>query len=395
MSTNREYLERTIGPLIRQAIEQGHSDLFFGPDMVHARVAGRVIPLDPDVHVSYDPLELRNLALVLLEEGASHFLESTPSVRNDHLTADPPGLFDDVGDLRKRPDQSRHSHRFSSAEDVLEQKGSVDLAYNFKDARARIKIYKAGGNVHVAMRLIPAHPGTFTQLGLPEPELETLAAAGSGLFLVTGPTGSGKSTTLAALLHHVSNTLPAMVLTIEDPIEYVIPSVRAAVVQREVPRDTPSYEVALEDALRQNPDVIMIGEIRNRETLHAALRLAASGHLVLTSYHAGDTEQAVARIVNSFPASDRAEVANLLSSVLVGILAQKLLPRLDESGRVLAYEHLPVNAATRNYIREGSYAQLRNVQGFTPFARVIDRLYQRKLISAQVHHAHTRGHGTT
>ena len=387
----RERLENMIGPVVANALKQGHSDLFISPGVVHARVAGRVVPIDPDTPVNYDPNTLRDLALMLLEEGADYLIERPgASVRNDRLAPEPQGLFDDVGDLRTRPDQVRHEHRFSSAEDVLDARGSVDLAYNFEAARVRLKIYKAGGDVHIAMRLIPREPGTFTQLLLPEAELQTLPAAGSGLFLVTGPTGSGKSTTLAALLTYISKVMPAMVITIEDPVEYIIPSYRARVIQREIGRDTPSYEFALEDALRQNPDVIMIGEIRNRETLYAALRLAASGHLVLTSYHAGDVEQAVARIVNSFPADDRAEVANLLSSVLVGILAQKLLPRADETGRVLAYEYLAANPATRNHIREGAYPQLRNVLGMVPFHRTVDMLYQQKLISPAIYKAHSR-----
>lgn len=389
---NRDYLEMTIGPLVAQALKEGYTDVFISPDRVFARVGDLIKPLDdPDLPPSFDPSKLRDLALVLLTEGVPHLFDKPKTVAAENLVAEQPlftGDEDDIVDLRTRPDETRYEYNFDGrAEELLDKRGSVDLGYDFKTGRVRIKVFLAGGNTNMVIRLIPKDPGTFEQLGLPSKELQMLPVMGSGLFVVTGPTGSGKTTTIASILQYINKNLPKAILTVEDPIEFVIPPIRSAIIQREVGRDTPSFKQALEDSLRQNPDVIVIGEVRDPDTLIDAIRIAASGHLVIISFHAGTPDTAISRIVNTIPDSFRNEARNLLASVLLGVLAQSLLPRASGPGRVLAYEYLPMSKAARTHIREGRFEQLLNDPGRITFKSVADALYGRKVIDNATYQA--------
>jgi len=226
-----------------------------------------------------------------------------------------------------------------------------------KVARFRVNLFWQRGSVGVAMRAIPRSIPSMKELGLP-PVLEKFALADVGLFLVTGPTGSGKSTSLAAMVDYINRNRNCHIVTIEDPIEYLHNHKNCIVNQREMYHDTNSFEAALKHVLRQDPDVILIGEMRDLETIQTALTLAETGHLVLATLHTADTTQAIGRIVDVYPPHQQPQARTQLSLVLVGIMAQVLLPTRDGSGRVAAFEVLTATPAVRHMIRSGELAQV-------------------------------------
>jgi twitching motility protein PilT len=223
--------------------------------------------------------------------------------------------------------------------------------------RFRVNFYWQRGSVAIAMRTIPHEIPNFTELSLP-PTMKHFAEADHGLFLVTGPTGSGKSTTLAAMLDYVNANRSCHIVTIEDPIEYLHRHKKSLVNQREMHQDTLSFQEALRHVLRQDPDVILIGEMRDLETIQTALTLAETGHLVLATLHTGDATQAITRIVDVYPSHQQIQAQTQLSMVLVGIVVQQLIRRKDCKGRVLAYEVLSATPAIRNLIRSGEMQQV-------------------------------------
>ena len=238
-------------------------------------------------------------------------------------------------------------------------RGEVDFSFSWQDrARFRVNGFRQRGSVAVALRLIPYELPDLADLGVPE-VVQRFTGLPQGLVLVTGPTGSGKSTTLAALLDRVNRTRPCHILTIEDPIEYVHRHRLAAVNQREVGTDTETFAVALRSALREDPDVLLVGEMRDLETIQTALTIAETGHLVFATLHTNDTSQALDRIVDVFPAEQQAQIRVQLASALTGIVSQRLVPRIG-GGRAAAYEVLVATSAVRNMIREGKTRQLRN-----------------------------------
>lgn len=233
-----------------------------------------------------------------------------------------------------------------------------DLTLTLADgARHRVTLFRQRGTLAAAIRLVPATPPSFDDLGLP-PACRTLLAHRDGLVLVTGATGSGKSTTLAGLVTGIRDARGAHVLTIEDPIEFLHPPGAGLVNQREVGPDTPGFAAALRQALRQDPDVVLVGELRDGETMRAALTLAETGHLVLSTLHSTSAPEAPDRIIDSFPAAEQAQVRAQVASVLRAVIAQRLLPRRSAAGRVLACELLVATAAVRNLIREGKTHQI-------------------------------------
>ncbi len=215
------------------------------------------------------------------------------------------------------------------------------------------------GAISLAVRLLPPKVPTIDELGLPE-LCKQLIAKHRGLVIVSGPTGSGKSTTLAAMIHHLNLNESQHVVTIEDPIEYVHPSINCAITQRQLGSDTLSFKQALKHILRQDPDVILVGEMRDTETAAAVLSVAETGHLVLSTGHAPSAPQAIERIIDLFPPHEHSLVQSRLASLLIGVLCQTLVPRADGSGRIAAIEIMLANSAVRNLIREGKIYQLAN-----------------------------------
>jgi twitching motility protein PilT len=234
-----------------------------------------------------------------------------------------------------------------------------DFSFSWRDlARVRGNAFSQRGFTTLALRVIPQRIPTPTELGLP-PVLSDLARRHQGLILVTGPTGSGKSTTLASIINQINNERPCHILTIEDPIEYVYGHARATVNQREVGTDTHSFNDALKSALRADPDVLLVGEMRDLESIQFALTIAETGHLVFATLHTNDTSQAVSRVIDVFSAEQQAQVRTQLSAALTAIVYQRLLPRVG-GGLVGAFEVLVANTAVRNLIKDGRTHQLRN-----------------------------------
>jgi twitching motility protein PilT len=241
----------------------------------------------------------------------------------------------------------------------FEQRWEVDFAFSWgDDARVRGNAFVQRGCPTLALRMIPSKIPTLEELGLPE-VVQRMADSPSGLVLVTGPTGSGKSTTLASMVHRVNQTRRCHILTIEDPIEYVHQHGLGAVNQREVGEDTESFARALRSALREDPDVLMVGEMRDLESVDTVLTLAETGHLVFATLHTNDTSQAVDRLIGVFPGEQQNQARLQISASLVGVVYQRLLPRIG-GGLVSAYEVLTGTHAVRNLIRENNSRQLRN-----------------------------------
>jgi len=235
----------------------------------------------------------------------------------------------------------------------------IDIAFDWRDlARVRGNAFRQRGYVSLALRVVPRAVPTVEQLGLPD-VLTTFARQHQGLVLVTGPTGSGKSTTLAALIDLINRERACHIITIEDPIEYVHDHKKAAVNQREVGSDTASFPAALRSALREDPDVLLVGEMRDLESIRFALTIAETGHLVFATLHTNDTTQSIARMIDVFPAEQQDQVRVQLAAAISGIVYQRLIPRVD-GGSVAAYEILVANTAVRNLIKEGKTHQLRN-----------------------------------
>ena len=241
---------------------------------------------------------------------------------------------------------------------TLLAEGSLDGALTSPGGvRYRFNVFREGGRHAVALRRLDSTFRSFDELGLP-PMLETFCDVTDGLFIVTGPTGSGKSTTLATMIDRINRTRNAHIVTIEDPVEFVHRSDRCIVNQRQIGRDAPSFNNALVAALRQDPDVILVGEIRDLETIRTALQAAETGHLVLTTLHAGDCAGAIERLVGVFPADEQASVRQQLALVLRGIFTQHLVRRADGDGRVPVCELLVNNPAISNFIVTGRSQQV-------------------------------------
>ena len=260
-----------------------------------------------------------------------------------------------------RPDDTQQlMYQILSSEQQknFEVKRQLDFAYGVPGlARFRVNVYFQRGSVGAAFRLIPEAIKTLEELGLP-PALHQLAEKPRGLVLVTGPTGSGKSTTLASLIDEVNRTRPEHILTIEDPIEFVHRHKRCVVNQREIGVDTPSFAEGLRAGLRQDPDVILVGEMRDLETIATALTAAETGHLVLGTLHTQSASSTVDRIIDVFPPAQQEQVRMQIAGSLQGIVTQALLPNASGQGRVAALEILLPDDATRNLIRQGKVEQI-------------------------------------
>jgi len=273
----------------------------------------------------------------------------------------------------------------------LEESLEVDFSFGVKGlARFRANVFFQRGAVAGAFRTIPWEMRNFKDLGLPD-VVSTLCDKPRGLILVTGPTGSGKTTTLAAMLDKINSERHEHMVTIEDPIEYLHSHKKCLVNQRELHADTHSFTNALRSVLRQDPDVVLIGEMRDLETIEAALRIAETGHLTFATLHTNSAAQTINRIIDVFPAHQQSQIRTQLSFVLEGILCQSLLPRATGHGRALALEILVPNSAIRNLIREDKIHQIYSAMqtgqtqfGMQTFNQSLATLYYKKQISLQL-----------
>ncbi len=244
---------------------------------------------------------------------------------------------------------------------VFRRRKTVDLAYTTPTGyRFRVNAFRERGRTAMALRYLDDRFQTLAELNLPE-EVGVLADFHDGLVVVTGPTGSGKSTTLAALLHQINCTRPCHIITIEDPVEYVHNHQMGLVRQRELYTDVPSFAEAVRSALREDPDVLLVGEMRDVETMRAAITAAETGHLVFTSLHTSDAVGVIDRMISVFPAEEQASVRDQLSRVLRAVVSQRLLRRRSGNGRVPVVEILRVNPAVANLIRSGEPHQIYSV----------------------------------
>jgi twitching motility protein PilT len=234
----------------------------------------------------------------------------------------------------------------------LQEEGGTDFGFAYGDqARFRVSVFKQRGNVSVVLRLIPTRLMSFEEIGLPK-VTTSLCSRPRGLFLVTGPTGSGKTTTLASMINYINETIDRHIVTVEDPIEYYQPHKKSIVNQREVGVDVPSFAEALRRVLRMDPDVILVGEMRDLETMEAAIRAAETGHLVFSTLHTTGCQGTINRIIDAFPHEQQEQIRVQLSVTLIAVLSQALLPRLNVPGRIAAYEFMVVTPAISNLIRE-------------------------------------------
>ena len=241
---------------------------------------------------------------------------------------------------------------------AFQQTFDVDFAYELAGvARFRVNLFMQRKGMGAVLRTIPAKILTAEELGLPE-VAHRLASLNKGLVLVTGPTGSGKSTTLAAMLDKINSTRPEHILTIEDPVEFTHPNKMGLVNQREIGNNTRSFATALRAALREDPDVILVGEMRDLETIALGLTAAETGHLVFGTLHTNSAAKTIDRIINVFPADEQEQIRAMLGESLRGVIAQQLLRRADGKGRVAALEILVVTPAIANLIREGKTHQI-------------------------------------
>jgi twitching motility protein PilT len=272
----------------------------------------------------------------------------------------------------------------------LEETLEIDFSFGLKSlARFRANVYHQRGAIAAAFRQIPYEIRSFRELGLP-PVLEKTCEKPRGLVLVTGPTGSGKSTTLAAMLDKVNRERHEHIVTIEDPVEYLHSHKNCLVNQRELHADTHGFANALRSVLRQDPDVVLIGEMRDLETVESALRIAETGHLTFATLHTNSAAQTINRIIDIFPAHQQSQIRTQLSFVLEGIICQSLLPRASGKGRALAMEILVPNSAIRNLIREDKVHQIYGMMqtgqgkfGMMTFNQSLAALFFRKMISLQ------------
>lgn len=269
-----------------------------------------------------------------------------------------------------------------------EENNELDLSFGVKGlSRFRANIFTQRGAVAGAFRTIPFDIKTFKDLGLPE-IVNDLVKKPRGLILVTGPTGSGKSTTLAAMIDKINSERCEHIITVEDPIEYLHPHKKCLVNQREVNSDTVSFKTALRYILRQDPDVVLIGEMRDLETIEAALTVSETGHLTLATLHTNSAVQTINRIIDVFPPHQQEQIRVQLSFVLEGILAQQLIPKKNGTGRALAVEVLVPNPAIRNLIREDKIHQIYSMMqsgqakfGMQTMNQSLYDLYARRVIS--------------
>jgi len=279
-----------------------------------------------------------------------------------------------------------------TATESLEKNGSADLSFSVPgDARFRVNIFKQRGSFAIVMRVIPIRPPRFSDFDLPE-QLKEIVELKNGIVLVTGPTGSGKSSTLAAVIDLINETKYYHIVTIEDPIEFIHPHKNSTVHQRELHADTPNFAFALRAALRQAPKVILVGEMRDRETIEVALEAAETGHLVLSTLHTIDASKTIDRIIGVFPKNEETAIRTRIAQSFRFIISQRLIPKSDGKGRVAAIEILKSTMRTRDYVEKGESEgkslmdamEQGDLEGMQTFDRVIEKLIREGVVTREM-----------
>ena len=333
------------------------------------------------------PLSMHDLLKLAVEADASDL----------HLTTYIPPRIRIYGELKSidhpplTPTESKqliYSILTDKQKKMFEEKLELDFSFGLKDlGRFRANVFMQKGGVAAAIRRFLPTMWSFQRLGIPS-RIAQLCFLPRGLILITGPTGSGKSTTLACMIDHINTERAVHIITIEDPIEYFFTPKKALINQRELFADTLSYKNALRSVLREDPDVVLVGEMRDQETVEATLQVAETGHLTFSTLHTNSAPETISRIIDIFPPQYQSQARVMLSMVLEGVMCQSLLPRADGKGRVLAMEILIPNPAIRNLIRENKthqiYSQMQLGQekfGMLTFNQNLCDLHYRKLIT--------------
>ena len=331
-------------------------------------------------------VDITDILRVAAERGASDIILAAGLPPQFKLS----GTYDTQGMDVLTPTDTRklmYSMMNERQQRTFEERRELDFSFALGEkARFRVNAMMQRGNVGGVMRLIPSTVRTIAEMGLPQTVID-IANAPRGLVLVTGPTGSGKSTTLASMIDHINTHKKLHILTIEDPIEFMHSNKQSIVNQREVGADTLSFDDALRAALRQAPDVILVGEMRDYETIRAAVTAAETGHLVMGTLHTNSAPESIDRIVDVFPEEQQEQIRVQLANNIVAVMTQQLLPRADGQGRVLAYEILLANPAVRALIREGKTFQITSVmqtgarEGMITMDAYLAGLYRRNVIT--------------
>ncbi|MFY9615318.1 MAG: type IV pilus twitching motility protein PilT [Candidatus Dormiibacterota bacterium] len=333
------------------------------------------------------PMTIQGYMQTLVERGGSDLLlqaGSEPMIRVD-------GVLVDLDYPPQTPDQVEDALTGLVTKDqllTLHRERQLDFAVSLgRGIRLRANAFYQRDSISLAMRLLPSEIPTMADLALPEIARHFIDLP-QGLILVTGPTGSGKSTTLAAMVGAINSRRSCHIITVEDPIEYVHTKIKAIVDQREVGRDATSFPMALRAVFREDPDVVLIGEMRDLETISSAISIAETGHLVLATLHTNDSAQAIDRILDVFPGAEQQQIRTQLAASLAGVIYQQLLPAVG-GGRVAAFEVLVASNAIRNLIKDGKTNQIRNVlqtslrEGMQTLERSLSDLYKEGLVTLE------------
>ncbi|MCF6092696.1 type IV pilus twitching motility protein PilT [Microaerobacter geothermalis] len=305
-------------------------------------------------------MEIEQLLRLAHEQGASdlHITVGSPPILRIH------GQLKPLPGEKLKPNETAEIARqlmTQEQDERFREKGEADFSYGIPQvSRFRINVYRQRGCVSLAIRTINSKVPSMEQLGLP-PIARDFAEKPQGLFLVTGPTGSGKSTTLASMIDYINRTMYKHIITLEDPIEYLHLHQRCIIDQREVGQDTLSFANGLRAALRQDPDVILVGEMRDLETIATAISAAETGHLVFATLHTSDAPQTIDRIIDVFPPAQQQQVRIQLAAVLLGVMSQRLIPTADGNGRMAAIEVLVNTPAVANLIRSEKVHQIKSI----------------------------------
>ena len=333
------------------------------------------------------PKDMNSLLKLMMEKGASdlHINGKWPA----HIRIDEKLIA--VDDNVLSPEDAKgliYSLLTKQQIEKFERDLELDISFELAQiSRFRINVFKQRGLVGASIRLIPYKIWSFEECGLPINITTSFCKRPKGLVLITGATGSGKSTSLASMVDWINKDRPCHIITIEDPVEFVHQNKKAIIDQREVYSDTHTFPAALKHVLRQDPDVILIGEMRDLETIESALIIAETGHLVFATLHTSDCVQTINRIVDVFSSHQQQQIRTQLSFVLLGVISQQLIPRPGGKGRVLAAEVLLVNPAVRSLIRESKIHQIYSTmqtsqkEGMKTMNQALYELYQKKMIS--------------